>query len=193
VIDDPRLQPLPFPLDTRPFDLVLLDGHPLRSSKSEGGDQIRMANRLLISQLIICLQATTMSGTVIMKLAKPERPVTAKLLYMFDMLSLHLASWKPICAHATRDTFYVVARGFGLGKQGYRLREWLERLKMLWESLTYGGIHNSGIISAADLDFIVTKRGLGAFRHRLGQLSHHIWEAQASSLHAWKQAQAEGL
>jgi hypothetical protein len=193
-ITDPQLQPLPFPVDTRPFDLVLLDGHPLRNSTSQtGGDHIRISNRLLISQLIICLQATSISGTVIMKLSKPERPVTAKLLYMFDMLSLQLASWKPVCMHATRDTFYVVARGFGCGQLAYRLREWTDGLKALWVSLTYGGVHNLGTVSAGDLDFIVTKVGLRAFEHRLQQLSRHIWEVQATSLHGWKQAQAEGL
>ena len=193
-ITDPQLQPLPFPVDARPFDLVLLDGHPLRNSTSQtGGDHVRISNRLLISQLIICLQATSMSGTVIMKLSKPERPVTAKLLYMFDMLSLQLASWKPVCMHATRDTFYVVARGFGYGQLAYRLREWIDRFKALWVSLTYEGVHSLGTVSAADLDFIVTKVGLRAFEHRLQQLSRHIWEVQATSLHGWKQAQAEGL
>jgi hypothetical protein len=128
-----------------------------------------------------------------MKLSKPEHPVTVKLLYMFDMLSLHLASWKPVCMHATRDTFYVVARGFGQGQEGYRLQVLLDGLKALWMSLTYGEVHSSGTISVTDLDFIVTKKGLKAFQHRLRQLSHHIWQVQASSLHAWKQAQADGL
>lgn len=189
-IHDPRLQPLPFPFDARPFDLVLLDGHPLRTStRFEPRNQ--MANRLLVSQLIICLQAITISGTIIVKLSKPERNATAKLLYMFDMLSLSLASWKPVCMHATRDTFYIVAKGVGCGKQGYRLQEWLYGLKMLWLNLTYGGSGGSGrVLGAKDLDFIVSNAELRrAFGHRLQQLSQHIWQVQASSLQGWRQAE----
>jgi len=187
-IADPKLQPLPFLPDARPFDLVLLDGHPLRTSTAGAGVYDQMSNRLLISQLIIGLQGTAISGTIIMKLAKPERPVTVKLLYMLDMLSLDLATWKPVCMHATRDTFYAVAKGFGYGRQGYRLQEWLDGLKELWVSLTYGR-QTSGRISATDLDFIATQMELETFELRLQQLSQHIWQVQASSLHGWKQAQ----
>jgi len=189
LIADPKLQPLPFPPGARPFDLVLLDGHPLRTSAASD-TYAQMTSRLLISQLIICLEATNLSGTIVMKLAKPERPVTAKLLYMFDMLSLHVATWKPVCMHATRDTFYVVAKGFGYGRQGYRLQEWLGGLKVLWVSLTYG-LHSSGIVGTADLDFIATKIELNTYAPRLRQLSEHIWQVQASSLDGWKQV--EGL
>lgn len=187
IIADPKLQHLPFAPDTRPFDLVLLDGHPLRTSISKGGAaHDRLTSRLLISQLIIGLQATTISGTIIMKLAKPERPVTAKLLYMFDKLSLSVTTWKPVFMHATRDTFYMVAKGFGLGKQLHRLREWLAGLKELWLSLTYDGLEK---ICPADLDFIATQMELDAFAYRLQQLSQHIWQVQLSSLSGWKQVQ----
>ena len=169
---------------------MLLDGHPLRTSTSKAGTNIQITtSRLLISQLVIGLQAVSISGTIIMKLAKPERPITAKLLYMFDMLSLDLATWKPVCMHATRDTFYMVAKGFGHGRQGYKLKEWLDRLKALWISLTYGGENSSGVLSPTDLDFIATQMELTMFEGRLQQLSRHIWQVQASSLLGWKQAQ----
>jgi hypothetical protein len=125
-----------------------------------------------------------------MKLAKPENPVTAKILYMFDMLSLDFASWKPVCMYATRNMFYVVAKGFGLGRQGYKLLNWLQLLKMLWVSLTFNEVNNSSVVRAADLDFIATDMELETFKHWLLQLSAHILEAQVSSLHGWKQ---EGL
>jgi len=178
IIRDPRLRPLPFDPNTRPFDLVLLDGHPLRTyacTPATGASPAQMKSRLLISQLIICLQSTAISGTVIMKLAKPENPVTTKLLYMFDKLSLNLATWKPVCMHATRDTFYVVAKGFGCGKQWYML-----------------GACPTGI-NAEDLDFIATQTELTTFQERLLQLSQHIWQVQASSLRGWKVATSEGF
>jgi len=188
-IADPKLQHLPFDPDARPFDLVLLDGHPLRTHASQPITYDQMKSRLLISQLIIGLQAIAISGTVIMKLAKPEDPVTAKILYMFDMLSLELVTWKPVCMHATRNTFYMVAKGFGYGKQGHRLREWLDMLKALWVSLMYGGANSLRVFSAMDLNFIATQPELTAFNYRLLQLSQHIWQAQASSLCGWKVVQ----
>ena len=188
-INDPRLQPFPFHPESKTFDLVLLDGHPLRTSTSPTA---WMGDRLLISQLIICLQAISMSGTIVMKLSKPERVVTAKLLYMLDILSLSLASsWKPVFIHATRPTFYVVAKGVGYGRQGCRLPSLLFGLKALWMELTYGGAKATGrAMNSKDLDFIVSKRELKmSFRNRLQQLGQHVWLVQGESLKGWYQAE----
>lgn len=191
-IDDPRLKPFPFdPFGVqRPFDMVLLDAHPLRTS---AGSTFHNGDRLLISQLIFCLQAISMSGTIVMKLSKPERVVTAKILYMLDKLSLSLACWKPVCMHATRATFYAVAKGVGYGRQGYRLPHLLYGLKMLWTSLTYGGVAGSGRqINSADFNFIVDDVELRiTFGDRLQRLSEPIWLVQEKSFRGW--VQAEGL
>lgn len=188
-INNPQLQlnPLPYNAASHRCDLVLLDGHPLRPSTQSLHDHTVKSNMLLISQLIIGLQAIATSGTIVMKLSKPERKLTAKIMYMFDMLSIHLASWKPVCMHATRDTFYIVAKGVGYGKQGYRLQEWLNRLKWLWVDMKFGPISVSKRhLNDADLDFIVTNFELNTiFRDRLQQLSAHIWQVQASSLKGW--------
>jgi hypothetical protein len=187
-INDPRLRPFPFHPDSHKFDLVLLDGHPLRTSMPSTAHQLN-GDRLLISQLIICLQAISRSGTIIMKLSTPERVVTATLLYMLDVLSLSLASWKPVFIHATRPTFYVVAKGVGHGRQGYRLFEFLCGLKALWMQLKYGGLKGTGrTLGVKDLDFIVTKSGLEqTFAGRLHQLGHHVWLVQEESLRGWYQ------
>lgn len=128
-----------------------------------------------------------------MKLSKPERVITAKILYMLDNLSLHLACWKPVCMHATRPTFYAVAKGVGYGKQGYRLPEWLHGLKILWASLTYGGSKGSGrAINSTDLDFIVQNEDLQiTFGDRLQRLSEPLWLVQEQSYRRW--VEAEGL
>jgi hypothetical protein len=146
---------------------------------------------LLISQLIICLEAISMSGTIIMKLSKPERVVTAKLLYMLDVLSLSLATWKPVFIHATRPTFYVVAKGVGYGRQGYQLPYLLHGLRVLWMELTYGGVTGTGRgMVPKDLDFIVNKRGLKTFfGDRLQQLGQHVWFVQEESLRGWYKAE----
>lgn len=186
-IDDPQLKLYPLRTDIRPFDLVLLDGHPLRTSTSY---TMWMGDRLLISQLIIGLQAISFSGTIVMKLSRPERVVTAQLLYMLDILSLSLASWKPVYMHATRPTFYVVAKGVGYGRQGSRLLQLLYGLKSLWMDLTYGGAYGTGRpLGPTDLDFIVSYSDLkDTFGERLQQLVQHIWLVQAESLKGWMQA-----
>jgi len=187
-INDPQLQPFPFHPDSQKFDLVLLNGHPLRTCKGSKAQNF-IGDRLLISQLIICLQTVSVSGTIIMKLSKPERVLTAKLLYLLDVVSLSLSSWKPVFIHATRPTFYVVAKGVGYGRQGYRLSEFLYGLKRLWMELTYGGARGSGRgLKVEDLDFIVSNLELDrSFGSRLRQLGHHVWLVQEESLRGWYQ------
>ena len=186
-INDPRLQPFPFYPDTHLFDLVLLDGHPLRTSNPQTAG---MSDRLLISQLIIGLQAISVSGTIVIKLSRPERVVTAKILFMLDVLSLSLSTWKPVYMHATRATFYAVAKGVGYGQQGNRWPQLLSGLKALWMDLTYGGPTGSGrALNAADLDFILNDVELQSkFGNRLQQLAQHIWLVQSESLRGWSQA-----
>jgi len=182
-INDPFLQPYPFHPHYRTFDLVLLDGHPLRRSTSPAA---RNADCLLISQLIIGLQAISLSGTLVMKLSKPERAITAKLLYMLDVLSLSLASWKPLFMHSTRPTFYVVAKGVGYGRQGYRLAHILYALKVLWMELRYEPSRKGKAMRPEDLDFIVSNVELEiTFGNRLQQLGQPVWLVQAQSLQGW--------
>jgi hypothetical protein len=185
-ITDPLLQPFPFPFG-QTFDLVLLDGHLLRTSPSR---KCWNGDLLLISQLIICLQTISISGTIVIKLSKPERVVTAKLLYMLDVLSLSLASWKPVSMHAIRPTFYAVAKGVGYGPQGYRLPQLLDGLQGLWMELMCGGPKEEGRpMNGEDLDFVVSDVDLRrTYENRLQQLGHHVWWVQTESLRGWYKA-----
>lgn len=100
---------LPWGLRCRHFDLVILDGHPLRSQKV---DTSNVGPRLLVTQLLIALQTVRRGGTIIAKLSGVHRPDTQAILWMLDALSdRRLTTCKPISMHATRDTFYVVAEG----------------------------------------------------------------------------------
>ena len=125
-----------------------------------------------------------------MKLSRPEHVVTAKILYMLDVLSLNLNTWKPVYIHATRPTFYAVAKGVGYGKQGHRLQEFLYGLKVLWLQLTLGGPgHTRRSLKPEDLDFVVTKAVLeDTYSSRLQRLSCHIWMVQEESLKGWQKA-----
>lgn len=154
-MDDPTLEmlpaivgqplPLPFSLGSiapERFDVIIVDGHPLRGLDSNGGKRVgetsqsaefyTMGDQIFISQLITALQAVLTSfsslpnfsstssssvnaqgPTVVMKLSKPERLITAQVMYMFDVLSASVGTWKPIHMHATRSTFYLIAMGVG--------------------------------------------------------------------------------
>ncbi|KZP17577.1 hypothetical protein FIBSPDRAFT_911933 [Athelia psychrophila] len=183
-VQDPTLHYLPASLAASAFDLILLDGHPLRVDKSRTSST---SHRLLISQLIIALGSISLSGTLIIKLSTPERVDTAKILYLLDILSLHLTCWKPVFMHATQPTFYAIAKGVGYGEYGYMFPNFLMGLQELWMDLTFGGAMGKGRkMEDGDLDFIIGKDALeNGYKERLHQLAHPIWTVQAQSWKGW--------
>ncbi|KAJ7216974.1 hypothetical protein GGX14DRAFT_601613 [Mycena pura] len=172
---------LPFDAAKR-FDVVLLDGYQLRKQPSaRPGDQ----DRLLISQIIIGLQTVKKSGTLVIKLADAEQIITAKLLYMFDILSASLETFKPRYMHATRATFYAVAKGAGGGRGAARLPALVDKFKALWVDLTIGGGDGAGRgLNEEDLNFIISTTEVRRAEHldRLIALSRKVWDVQAGAL-----------
>jgi hypothetical protein len=195
-IDDPNLKPLPLVTPRYgAFDLVLLDGHPLRTGKHDNVEFFMQGDQLLLSQLIIGLSSISLSGgTIIIKLSKPERVVTSQLMYLFDILSLSVQTWKPVCMHATQDTFYLVAKGFGLGFQSFRLPQMLHQLMCLWVEIAHGNQGMGRRLQDGDLDFIVDPAVLRReYAARHSNLSQHIWMVQAQSIQGLKRARANGF
>ncbi|KIY51592.1 hypothetical protein FISHEDRAFT_36728, partial [Fistulina hepatica ATCC 64428] len=187
-----NLHPFPFNPEYEPgFHLVILDGHPLRSR--DVNVHLR-GDHLLISQLIIGMSTISQSGTVIMKLSKPERVITSQMLYMLDILCADIRTWKPTCMHAIQETFYVIARGFGDGSQAHRYASILLGLRNLWVELTGAkqGSHGRRL-QPGDLDFIVDQTGILGYLNRLKELSQHLWEVQAQSLEGYHVAKANGF
>lgn len=86
-ISDSSLQYLPFEIIEGSFDIMLLDGHQLRTQISAQPGDI---HRLLISQLVTPLRSVTLGGTIIIKLPLPHKPVAARILYMLDVVSTRL-------------------------------------------------------------------------------------------------------
>ncbi|KAJ7163273.1 hypothetical protein C8R46DRAFT_1177454 [Mycena filopes] len=192
-IEDQQLQNLPFAAG---FDLVLIDGHPLRSAKGTQNDELYLhGDRLLISQVIVGLHSAAFGGTVILKQSKPERLITSQLIFLLDGLCADVRTWKPVCMHGTRATFYICAKGFRLGSQALRWQQILSGLMNLWVQLSYGGPHGKGRkLLPTDLDFIVDDKTLKTvYAPRLRQLSEHIWTTQSQCLKGWKKAKAGGF
>ncbi len=189
---------VPFPsLHPTTFALVLLDGHPLRTSVngSPSLDAAEQAvhivgDRLLISQLIIGLTTVMQGGTIVMKLSRPERLISAQLMWMFDGLAADIRTWKPVCIHATRGTFYLIARGMGFGANAGKYDEVLAGLRALWEELSC----EQRRLREEDLEFIVRKKVLqGPYAGRLRELSAHLWEVQEAAWKAWREQVANGF
>ncbi|KAJ7069998.1 hypothetical protein C8F01DRAFT_1114919 [Mycena amicta] len=194
LIDDPSLQSLP--VDPFTFDLVCIDGHPLRSTNSPHlpASFYLLSDRLLISQLIIGLAAAAPGSTLVLKASKPERLITSQLIFLFDLLCADVRTWKPICMHATRSTFYIIGKGFGLTPQGREHKEQIMAgLMNLWILLSYQD-GTGRRLRSEDLDFIADPAVLkGSYAPRLQRLSEHIWAAQSQSLQGWRNAQANGF
>jgi hypothetical protein len=182
----PNLRSLPPSLMIFTFDLVLLDGHPLRIAEPDGLAPLNnVSDRLLISQLIIGLQSVSPFGTIVIKLSKPERPLTAKILYILDSISCELLTWKPVCMHATRPTFYAVAKGIRYTPRHAMI---VHALRDLWVRLTFGGLHGTTLprrMTHQDLNSIVSPEEMVVYKPRLVQLSQHLWDVQRQSLEGW--------
>ncbi|KAK7048157.1 FtsJ domain-containing protein [Favolaschia claudopus] len=192
-IDDSSLQDIPF---APGFDLVLIDGHPLRCATGRPDENVYLqGDRLLVSSLILGLASVAVGGTVVLKLSKPERLITAQLIYLLDVLCADVHTWKPVCMHGTRSTFYVVAKAFRLGCQATRWPYFIYNLMNLWVQLSYGGPTGRGRqLLATDFDFIVTNETLKTvYGPRFLQHSEHIWSVQAKCLKGWRKAQASGF
>lgn len=185
-IDHPRLSELPAATKTSRFDLVFLGGNRLRTQISEYNAPWDV-DCLLVSQLVIALQAVTIGGTLMFKLTHPDRLVTAKILYLLDMLAERLVAYKPRSMHQRKGSFYAVALGVGRGVESDRLPEVLHALKELWVEMTFGGEEGKGrFLLWGDLDFAVTTEELHrAYLDRLIELGRGVWDAQAQALHAW--------
>jgi len=181
LIDDPRLKPLPAQIKSRSCGLVMLDGHFLHTQEN-----VRKwdYDRLLISQLVMGLQAVKTGGTIVLKLSRPDAVRTAKLLYMLDVISDSLTTCKPRSMHANRGTFYAIAKGVRLGADAGRLPTIAEGLKRLWSELTYGGDDGCGrFLNETDLDFIISMEELvDSYLARVIELGRDVWMIQADNL-----------
>jgi hypothetical protein len=165
------------------FNLVLLDGHHLRTNTNTIEWEI---DQLLISQFIIALRYVRPGGTLVIKLSIMERCLTAKIIKLFDLISERLETVKPATMHAKRGSFYLVAHGISNGF-GAQRQEFLSKLREVWEELTFGGEEGTGrYLKLEDLDFVITTEELTerseAFLDKLVELGRNVWQVQIKGL-----------
>lgn len=182
------MQPLPDGFAAR-FDIVILDGHFLRTYRSPAltDPDEWDRHRLLISQIVIALRSVRPGGTIVIKLSHPEKLLTAQILHMLDNLSKALCVHKPHSLHANRGTFYAIAKGIGRGPHGEKQSQYLQGLEDLWHDITFGGETGRGrFMTATDLDFIATYDDIvTTYLGRLIDLGRSVWLTQADALQVW--------
>lgn len=173
-----------FPYFDRTFNLVILGGSHLRTQVPN--DYTRASSdhsRLEFGQLQVGLRCVEQGGTIIMKLAKAELEETARVLYILDQVAEEVHTHKPRHIHATRSSYYVIAKGIRRGKV---LDEYVSALQALWYDLTYGGENANGvwIPRVSTLGDTVPWNALTSDENldRLIQLGSGVWEVQLMAL-----------
>ncbi|KAL1747161.1 hypothetical protein HDZ31DRAFT_32463 [Schizophyllum fasciatum] len=181
---------LPWGLRCRQFDLVILDGHPLRSQKATTNS---VGPRLLVTQLLLALRTVRYGGALIVKLSGVDRPDTQAVLWALDALATRLTAYKPVSMHATRDTFYAVAEGVfmegwvgvdvdgGCGARVLRVEDVVAGLEARWAAATFGKgkrIEEVGMWAAVGCEG--TERM--AFKKRLNKLVEQVVRVQRRAL-----------
>jgi len=160
------------------FDLVFCDGQVLRThERPEYREQLE-PRRLTVSQLIFALQRIRTGGTLIMLLHKVERWQTTELLYLFSHFSA-VRLWKPKKKHATRSSFYMIARD--MKPESIAAREAVEGWKKQWWEATFGGENGTGEFIERVEEGKVEKV-LKEFGERLVELGGDVWEIQGNAL-----------
>jgi hypothetical protein len=131
-----------FPFFDRTFDLVLLDGHHLRTQVKTEYARESDHQRLLLAQLQIGLRCVKEGGTIVMKLSRVEDDLSARVLFILNKITNELHVHKPTTIHANRPSFYAIAKGVQYGKA---LEGYVTELQKLWYEMTFGGGDGRGV------------------------------------------------
>ena len=173
------------PFSTK-FDLTILDAH-----RFESGNEILVAwepQRMLISQLIIALEYTSVGGVIVIRLGNPHSDQTAAILYILKLLFHTVKAHKPTSSHNHRGSFYAVAGGFQkeMTKDRGLLKLVREVLCRKWWEATFGGEAGRGINPGEWWEEIVpTDKLPELFGETLVELALPIWATQIEGLRTY--------
>ncbi|QRV82064.1 ribosomal RNA large subunit methyltransferase J [Ceratobasidium sp. AG-Ba] len=124
------------PFKPNSFDFVICDGHYLRLSPDNDRRPWNWT-RLLISQLLLGLRAVSSGGSMFIKLAHVERPLTARILLALCRIGNHVRTIKSQHIHVYRGSFYVSVQGVRTESDEYD--QLLKGLERLWYVMTFEG------------------------------------------------------
>ncbi|KAG9048598.1 hypothetical protein FS837_012453 [Tulasnella sp. UAMH 9824] len=166
----------PPPFRPASFDLVVADGHPLHTREFNA----RVPHVLVVTQLIIAVNAVKEGGTIFIKLSKFASFNTASILYLLDSICSSMETVKPRTVHGNRGTFYTIVRGV---QRGEALKRCLNVLHQMRQDFLNSVLGSSGIWPAYER--ITTIEQLKeCYIPRLIELGTPVWEVQKEHL-AW--------
>ena len=161
------------------FDLVLCDGHVLRTHAPVRASyrETREPARLKTTQLALGLEHLKQGGTMIVLFHKFESWDTVCFIRRFSKFS-SVQLYKPTAGHTKRSSFYMVATNVKPQDPEaiLAIRHW----KAVWRAATFG----------TDEDFAeVLRNGEGSAEELLNEFSsvlvehgRKVWETQANAL-----------
>ncbi len=160
------------------FDLVICDGQILRTHFREEYRQDLEALRLNVAQLILGMTRIKPGGTFVMLLHKADAFDNIELLKRFDKFS-KLMLFKPRTAHATRSSFYLIAKEVDPTHPTaqYAVEQW----KKDWKKATLAGDEGTGMNRELSTEIRVNAV-LEEFGPRLIELAREIWVTQKNAL-----------
>ncbi|KAK2734314.1 hypothetical protein FQN57_001719, partial [Myotisia sp. PD_48] len=167
------------PFDGLEADLVFCDGQVLRTHERAVGSKFE-ASRLTAAQLIIALQRIKKGGTMVMLLHRVNSPRNVKLLHTFSQFA-EIDLFKPAPSHATRSSFYLVAKNVDPTSPG--ACQMLENLKSSWKRRTLQAFNDEPYdvkrnMSGDEMRAILQS----SFGERLISLGEPIWAIQQEAL-----------
>lgn len=159
------------------FDLVLCDGHVLRTHERAAYREEREFSRLKATQLALGLEHVKPGGTMVVLLHQLGYIYTAEIVHRFTKFS-SVQLFKPLAGHAMRDSFYLIAKDIRADSADAvkATQDW----KHFWEVATFG--------CAEDFEALVHRDVLRAqelideFGEELVERGKELWNVQAQAL-----------
>jgi len=163
--------------ETQLFDLVICDGHVLRTHSRAPYRETREPARLKTSQLALGLEHIRPGGTVIVLFHKLECWDTVCYLRRFTKFS-SVQLYKPTKGHTQRSSFYMVATDVKCQDPEAILA--IEHWKALWRAATFGT--DEEFAEALREGEPSAKELLEEFSSELVRHGRKVWETQANAL-----------
>lgn len=159
------------------FDLVICDGHVLRTHQRLEYRERLEPSRLTTSQLALGLGRLRPGGTMIVLLHRLGAWHNVSLMYRFSKFA-RVRLFKPKNWHAKRGSFYMIATD--IKSRGREAASAVEAWKKEWKTATFGTYEEyCNAVAAEDLD---VEKVLAEFGPKLVELGRNVWKIQADAL-----------
>lgn len=159
------------------FDLVLCDGHVLRTHPRPAHREPREARRLIAVQLALGLEHTKAGGTMVVRLNSIDKMLTAEIIHQFSLFS-QIEQFKPTCGHNMRSSFYLVASDICTAQP--EVASAVGRWKEEWRVATFGT--DEEYQALMHRDDASAEKLVSAYGEQLVQMGRRVWSIQAQGL-----------